>query len=215
MKERYFRPTIAFADAGDGLLKGSGRSVPSVADRPTTRTARARAPGAAPRRGGALLEERELAVIHVGRFRGSPDLLLGGHRAVGQPIGRPRTGRCARLGRARLYCHGAGLGAMADGNRSLRRAGGRLLPVAVAIPARAAAVHAPGAAGDGQSSPLRVLIGGTAASVALAIAPVGAYLAVSGEWSDPAGALFALAGTMTLLAVVLAVTVSIPAAATR
>jgi single-stranded-DNA-specific exonuclease len=28
MKERYFRPTIAFADAGDGLLKGSGRSVP-------------------------------------------------------------------------------------------------------------------------------------------------------------------------------------------
>ncbi|MHC8307145.1 single-stranded-DNA-specific exonuclease RecJ [Pseudomonas sp. PB3P13] len=27
MKERYFRPTFAFADAGDGLLKGSGRSV--------------------------------------------------------------------------------------------------------------------------------------------------------------------------------------------
>jgi single-stranded-DNA-specific exonuclease len=27
MKERYFRPTIAFADAGDGQLKGSGRSV--------------------------------------------------------------------------------------------------------------------------------------------------------------------------------------------
>lgn len=27
MKKRYFRPTIAFADAGDGLLKGSGRSV--------------------------------------------------------------------------------------------------------------------------------------------------------------------------------------------
>ncbi|AMB84504.1 single-stranded-DNA-specific exonuclease RecJ [Pseudomonas agarici] len=27
MKERYHRPTIAFADAGDGMLKGSGRSV--------------------------------------------------------------------------------------------------------------------------------------------------------------------------------------------
>lgn len=27
LKERYFRPTFAFADAGDGLLKGSGRSV--------------------------------------------------------------------------------------------------------------------------------------------------------------------------------------------
>jgi single-stranded-DNA-specific exonuclease len=28
LKERYHRPTIAFADAGDGLLKGSARSVP-------------------------------------------------------------------------------------------------------------------------------------------------------------------------------------------
>ncbi|WP_248803644.1 single-stranded-DNA-specific exonuclease RecJ [Pseudomonas sp. MWU13-2100] len=28
MKERYHRPTIAFAEAGDGMLKGSGRSVP-------------------------------------------------------------------------------------------------------------------------------------------------------------------------------------------
>ena len=27
MKDRYHRPTIAFADAGDGMLKGSGRSV--------------------------------------------------------------------------------------------------------------------------------------------------------------------------------------------
>ncbi len=27
MKERYHRPTFAFADAGDGMLKGSGRSV--------------------------------------------------------------------------------------------------------------------------------------------------------------------------------------------
>ena len=28
LKERYFRPTFAFADAGDDMLKGSGRSVP-------------------------------------------------------------------------------------------------------------------------------------------------------------------------------------------
>ncbi|MEB0204186.1 single-stranded-DNA-specific exonuclease RecJ [Pseudomonas sp. CCC3.1] len=28
LKERYFRPTFAFADAGEGMLKGSGRSVP-------------------------------------------------------------------------------------------------------------------------------------------------------------------------------------------
>ncbi|MCU1719626.1 single-stranded-DNA-specific exonuclease RecJ [Pseudomonas sp. 5P_3.1_Bac2] len=30
LKERYHRPTIAFADAGDGLLKGSARSVPGL-----------------------------------------------------------------------------------------------------------------------------------------------------------------------------------------
>lgn len=30
LKERYHRPTIVFADAGDGLLKGSGRSVTSL-----------------------------------------------------------------------------------------------------------------------------------------------------------------------------------------
>lgn len=30
IKERYHRPVIAFADAGDGLLKGSGRSIPGL-----------------------------------------------------------------------------------------------------------------------------------------------------------------------------------------
>ncbi len=30
LKEKYHRPTIIFADAGDGLLKGSGRSVPGL-----------------------------------------------------------------------------------------------------------------------------------------------------------------------------------------
>ncbi|HQN66061.1 MAG TPA: single-stranded-DNA-specific exonuclease RecJ [Methylophilus sp.] len=30
LKEKYHRPTIAFADAGDGILKGSGRSVPGL-----------------------------------------------------------------------------------------------------------------------------------------------------------------------------------------
>ncbi|EPN73009.1 single-stranded-DNA-specific exonuclease RecJ, partial [Pseudomonas syringae pv. actinidiae ICMP 19079] len=28
LKERYHRPTIAFASAGEGVLKGSARSVP-------------------------------------------------------------------------------------------------------------------------------------------------------------------------------------------
>lgn len=30
VKERYYRPVIAFADAGDGVLKGSGRSIPGL-----------------------------------------------------------------------------------------------------------------------------------------------------------------------------------------
>lgn len=30
IKERYHRPVIAFADAGDGLIKGSGRSIPGL-----------------------------------------------------------------------------------------------------------------------------------------------------------------------------------------
>jgi single-stranded-DNA-specific exonuclease len=30
LKERYHRPAIVFAEAGDGLLKGSGRSIPSL-----------------------------------------------------------------------------------------------------------------------------------------------------------------------------------------
>lgn len=30
IKERFYRPVIAFADAGDGLIKGSGRSIPGL-----------------------------------------------------------------------------------------------------------------------------------------------------------------------------------------
>lgn len=30
LKERYHRPTIVFADAGDGVVKGSGRSIPNL-----------------------------------------------------------------------------------------------------------------------------------------------------------------------------------------
>src|SRR5690606_778239 len=33
LKERYHRPVIAFADAGDGLIKGSARSVPGLQNR--------------------------------------------------------------------------------------------------------------------------------------------------------------------------------------
>lgn len=30
LKEKYHRPTLVFADAGDGIIKGSGRSIPSL-----------------------------------------------------------------------------------------------------------------------------------------------------------------------------------------
>jgi single-stranded-DNA-specific exonuclease len=30
LKEKYHRPTIVFADAGDGIIKGSGRSIPNL-----------------------------------------------------------------------------------------------------------------------------------------------------------------------------------------
>lgn len=30
LKEKYYRPTLVFADAGDGIIKGSGRSIPNL-----------------------------------------------------------------------------------------------------------------------------------------------------------------------------------------
>ncbi len=45
LKERYHRPTIAFADAGDGTLKGSARSVPGFHIRDALDAVAARHPG--------------------------------------------------------------------------------------------------------------------------------------------------------------------------
>ncbi|SNR83348.1 MULTISPECIES: single-stranded-DNA-specific exonuclease RecJ [Pseudomonas] len=52
LKERYHRPTIAFADAGDGLLKGSARSVPGFHIRDALDAVAARHPGLISKFGG-------------------------------------------------------------------------------------------------------------------------------------------------------------------
>ncbi len=45
LKERHHRPTIIFADGGDGLLKGSGRAIPGLHLRDALDTVDRRAPG--------------------------------------------------------------------------------------------------------------------------------------------------------------------------
>ncbi|WP_349616119.1 single-stranded-DNA-specific exonuclease RecJ [Azotobacter salinestris] len=52
LKERYHRPAIAFADAGDGLLKGSARSVPGFHIRDALDAVAARQPGLISKFGG-------------------------------------------------------------------------------------------------------------------------------------------------------------------
>ena len=52
LKERYHRPAIAFADAGDGLLKGSARSVPGLHIRDALDAVAATHPGLISKFGG-------------------------------------------------------------------------------------------------------------------------------------------------------------------
>ncbi|MEH6368541.1 MAG: single-stranded-DNA-specific exonuclease RecJ, partial [Pseudomonas marincola] len=52
LKERYHRPTIAFADAGDGVLKGSARSVPGFHIRDALDAVAAKHPGLISKFGG-------------------------------------------------------------------------------------------------------------------------------------------------------------------
>jgi single-stranded-DNA-specific exonuclease len=52
LKERYHRPTIAFAEAGEGLLKGSARSVPGFHIRDALEAVNARHPGLMSKFGG-------------------------------------------------------------------------------------------------------------------------------------------------------------------
>lgn len=69
LKERYHRPAIAFADAGDGLLKGSARSVPGLHIRDALDAVAARHPGLISKFGGhAMAAGLTLPQEHFGAF---------------------------------------------------------------------------------------------------------------------------------------------------
>ncbi|NMY64304.1 single-stranded-DNA-specific exonuclease RecJ [Pseudomonas sp. WS 5018] len=74
LKERYHRPTIAFADAGDGLLKGSARSVPGFHIRDALDAVAARHPGLISKFGGhAMAAGLSLPQANFGAFAAAFD----------------------------------------------------------------------------------------------------------------------------------------------
>ncbi|GAC1031863.1 single-stranded-DNA-specific exonuclease RecJ [Pseudomonas sp. No.21] len=74
MKERYHRPTIAFADAGEGLLKGSARSVQGFHIRDALDAVAARHPGLISKFGGhAMAAGLSLPMENFGAFAAAFD----------------------------------------------------------------------------------------------------------------------------------------------
>ncbi|CDF82468.1 single-stranded-DNA-specific exonuclease RecJ [Pseudomonas sp. QL9] len=74
LKERYHRPTIAFADAGDGLLKGSARSVNGLHIRDALDAVAARHPGLISKFGGhAMAAGLSLPQENFGAFAAAFD----------------------------------------------------------------------------------------------------------------------------------------------
>ncbi|MCY1422428.1 Single-stranded-DNA-specific exonuclease RecJ [compost metagenome] len=74
LKERYHRPTIAFADAGDGSLKGSARSVPGLHIRDALDAVAARHPGLIAKFGGhAMAAGLSLPQENFGAFAAAFD----------------------------------------------------------------------------------------------------------------------------------------------
>jgi single-stranded-DNA-specific exonuclease len=74
MKERYHRPTIAFADAGEGVLKGSARSVPGFHIRDALDAVAAKHPGLISKFGGhAMAAGLSLPQEHFGAFAAAFD----------------------------------------------------------------------------------------------------------------------------------------------
>lgn len=69
MKDRYHRPTIAFADAGDGMLKGSARSIAGFHIRDALDAIAARHPGLISKFGGhAMAAGLSLPELHFSDF---------------------------------------------------------------------------------------------------------------------------------------------------
>lgn len=74
LKERYHRPAIAFADAGDGLLKGSARSVPGLHIRDALDAVAAKHPGLISKFGGhAMAAGLSLPEENYGAFAAAFD----------------------------------------------------------------------------------------------------------------------------------------------
>jgi single-stranded-DNA-specific exonuclease len=74
LKERYHRPTIAFADAGAGVLKGSARSVPGFHIRDALDAVAARHPGLISKFGGhAMAAGLSLPQEHFAAFAAAFD----------------------------------------------------------------------------------------------------------------------------------------------
>ncbi|WP_068829302.1 single-stranded-DNA-specific exonuclease RecJ [Pseudomonas sp. BMS12] len=74
LKERYHRPAIAFADAGDGLLKGSARSVPGLHIRDALDAVAAKHPGLISKFGGhAMAAGLSLPQENFGAFAAAFD----------------------------------------------------------------------------------------------------------------------------------------------
>lgn len=74
LKERYHRPTIAFADAGDGVLKGSARSIPGFHIRDALDAVAARHPGLISKFGGhAMAAGLSLPQENFGAFAAAFD----------------------------------------------------------------------------------------------------------------------------------------------
>lgn len=70
IKERYHRPVIAFADAGDGLIKGSGRSIPGLHLRDALDIITKQSPDLIVKFGGhAMAAGLSIRTVDVDRFR--------------------------------------------------------------------------------------------------------------------------------------------------
>lgn len=89
LKERYHRPTIAFADAGDGSLKGSARSVPGFHIRDALSAVDALHPGLMAKYGGhAMAAGLTLPQAHFETFCQAFDAQVREQLAEGDLTGR-------------------------------------------------------------------------------------------------------------------------------
>ncbi|MBA1241737.1 single-stranded-DNA-specific exonuclease RecJ [Pseudomonas japonica] len=95
MKERYHRPTIAFADAGDGLLKGSARSVPGFHIRDALDAVAAKHPHLITKFGGhAMAAGLSLPAEHFEAFAEAFDKQVREHLCEDDLTGRLLSDGC-------------------------------------------------------------------------------------------------------------------------